>query len=88
MHFGALRRRDAGSITIAARVVPMPGRRRVLTLDWNETGAEPRSPRATHFGTAVLEHIVPVSVSGSAYYEIGRERVVYRLNMPASQFEA
>ncbi len=60
-----------------------------LTLDWVETGKHliDASPTA-HFGTMVLERIVPLSVGGTASFGIDQDAVRYRLIVPASEFEA
>lgn len=60
-----------------------------LTLDWIETGKRPvNASPAAHFGTMVLERIVPLSVGGTASFGIEPDAVRYRLIVPASEFEA
>jgi hypothetical protein len=38
------------------------------------------------FGSAVLEKVVPSALGSEASYDISDDRVVYRINIPRSQF--
>lgn len=59
-----------------------------LVVEWLESGAsEAPSAREPRFGTLVLERIVPLSMNGTAQYSIGQDQVMYRLSVPAGQFE-
>jgi two-component sensor histidine kinase len=58
-----------------------------LVVHWQETGPQPSTPPLEpHFGTLVLERIVPLSVGGTADLRIDGDGVRYRLVVPADQF--
>lgn len=83
---GALANSDRGHIWIDARMVDTASGATDLIIEWQETGiaAWERQP---HFGTLVLERIVPLSVGGTAEFSIEPDGVRYRLLVPADQFE-
>jgi len=57
-----------------------------LAIEWRET--RPGSDTANappHFGTLVLERIVPLAVHGVADYDVGANEVIYRLEAPIDQ---
>lgn len=60
-----------------------------LILEWSEaidpTGKLAGSKR---FGSVALERVVPSSLTGSALLDIGRDKVTYRLTIPAGNFES
>lgn len=86
---GALADGDPGHIWIDARIVDQPGQPADLVIEWEETGIDAeRISHEPHFGTLVLERIVPLSVGGSADFNIEPGSVRYRLVVPADQFEA
>jgi two-component sensor histidine kinase len=59
-----------------------------LLIEWLENGSTAQRPdRKPRFGTLVLERIVPLSVAGTAQYSIDDDQVIYRLTVPASQFD-
>ena len=66
----------------------LPGRPADLVLEWQETGIDVEAVRRQpHFGTLVLERIVPLSVGGTADFKVESDSVRYRLVVPADQFE-
>ncbi len=85
---GALSGRSPGTVCVNASVNRTVGLRRTLNVEWSEVTSGTLPGRDRHFGTVVLERIVPVSVGGSAHYDLQPDRVLYRLTIPASQFEA
>lgn len=58
-----------------------------LVIEWRETGIDATQPKPRRFGSMVLERIVPLSVGGTARYELSADHVTYRLTVPADQFE-
>lgn len=87
--YGALTGTKQGSVWISAAVKQQAGGPRQLVMEWQETGlATSSAGAAPRFGTLVLERIVPLSVDGTAHYEVGRDQVSYRLTVPADQFDA
>jgi two-component sensor histidine kinase len=85
---GGLADGKVGKVWIDASIVDQPGLPADLVIEWQETGTGAASmPRAPHFGTLVLERIVPLSVGGTADFSIGSDGVRYRLVVPADQFE-
>ena len=87
---GALSAEGEGSVAIAAKVEMTTGRPAQLIVEWHEHGvwSPPVANAPPRFGTMVLERIVPLSVGGSARYEVGPGRVSYRLSIPADQFDS
>ena len=85
---GALSDGQTGAIWIDAHIVTRPGQLPDLVIEWQESGVAPGSePLEPRFGSLVLERIVPLSVGGSADFEIVDDRVHYRLSVPGDQFE-
>lgn len=89
MH-GALATGRPGDVWINARMEDRSGQPAELVIEWQETrlDAEHAERDAPHFGTMVLERIVPLSVGGTADFAIDGNGVRYRLTVPADQFEA
>jgi two-component sensor histidine kinase len=64
-----------------------------LEMSWDEmlTGATnsaaAEEAQKTHFGSTVLERVVPASVNGKARYVISGERISYRLRFPLEKGE-
>ena len=86
---GAVADGQPGQIWIDARMVPQADKPAHLQIEWHETGINPdRIRNAPHFGTLVLERIVPLSVGGTADFRIDADDVRYRLLVPADQFES
>lgn len=85
---GALATETAGHVRIDVRIVRQPGMLPDLVIEWQETGIDATRRRQARFGTLVLERIVPLSIGGSAEFQIEADSVRYRLVVPADQFEA
>lgn len=86
---GAMATGGSGTVWIEARMTNQPGEPADLIIEWQETGMDvDRIQREPHFGTLVLERIVPLSVGGTASLSIEADSVHYRLIVPAGQFEA
>lgn len=52
------------------------------SLDTNDADADDCEALKSHFGSTVLERVVPASVNGQAEYVISREQISYRLTFP------
>ena len=87
MLHGALANGDPGHVWIDAHIQDNASGAADLIIEWQETGIEAWE-RQPHFGTLVLERIVPLSVGGTADFSIEPDGVRYRLVVPADQFEA
>ena len=86
---GGLADGQSSRVVIDARMVDRPGRSADLLIEWQETGMNAERLRhEPHFGTLVLERIVPLSVGGTADFSIEPDSVRYLLTVPADQFEA
>lgn len=89
MLHGAIGEGQPGQVWIDARIEHQPGQPPQLVIEWQETGIDIDQVRhEPHFGTLVLERIVPLSVGGSADFRIEPDSVRYRLVVPADQFES
>ncbi|KKC32135.1 hypothetical protein WH91_15295 [Devosia psychrophila] len=85
---GALADNAPGHVWVDATLVDHSGQEADLVIEWQEAGIESGDAlRQPHFGTLVLERIVPLSVGGSAQFLIEPDSVRYRLVVPADQFE-
>jgi two-component sensor histidine kinase len=86
---GAIADGGPGQVWIDARIVHQLDQPPQLVIEWQETGIDIDLIRhEPHFGTLVLERIVPLSVGGSADFRIEADSVRYRLVVPADQFES
>lgn len=86
---GGLGNGHSSRVSIDARMVDRPGQPADLLIEWRETGLNAERLRhEPHFGTLVLERIVPLSVGGTADFNIDTDSVRYLLTVPADQFEA
>jgi two-component sensor histidine kinase len=86
---GALCDGNAGKILVSAHVNRNSDRPEALIIDWRESGLAKREVASPpRFGSLVLKRIVPLSVGGTASFEIDDEEVRYHLEVPASQFES
>ncbi len=86
---GAVADGRPGQVWIDARVVHQPDEPVHLVIEWQETGIDIDRVRSEpHFGTLVLERIVPLSVGGTADFRIEPDSVRYKLTVPADQFES
>ena len=79
---GALADGQHGHVHLTAQ----KGADKMLAIEWRETRPGNDSGNAPpHFGTLVLERIVPLAVHGVADYDVGANEVVYRLEAPMDQ---
>lgn len=86
---GAIGEGQPGHVWIDARIDNQRDQPPHLVIEWQETGIDTAQIRhEPHFGTLVLERIVPLSVGGSADFRIEPDSVRYRLVVPADQFES
>lgn len=86
---GAMADDQPGQVWIDARVGHQPDQPAHLVIEWQETGIDAdRIRNEPHFGTLVLERIVPLSVGGTADFRIEPDSVRYRLVVPDDQFES
>ena len=84
---GALASDKPGHVWVDANIADHPGRGADLIIEWQEAGIETGDTQQPRFGSLVLERIVPLSVGGSAQFDIEPDSVRYRLVVPADQFE-
>lgn len=85
---GALADDTPGHVWVDASIVDHPGQDADLVIEWQEAGiAIGDSQQKPRFGTLVLERIVPLSVGGSAQFDVESDSVRYRLVVPSDQFE-
>ena len=86
---GAVADGQPGQIWIDARLAHQIDRPANLVIEWQETGIDTdRIRHEPHFGTLVLERIVPLSVGGTSDFRIEPDSVRYQLVVPADQFES
>lgn len=86
---GALANGNDGGIRIGAWLEPDDTGETRLVIDWRERRPPHQPPAPSrHFGTVVLEQIVPRSLGGSATFDVGDDRISYRLVVPSDQFSA
>lgn len=66
---------------------------KAIEFTWEEELGSPASAKnpneelKKHFGSVVLERVVPSSVNGLAAYDISPNRITYRLTFPSNQSE-
>lgn len=59
-----------------------------LVLAWSErTGVPDGAERERRFGSVALERVVPLSLDGTARFDIEGDRLHYRLEVPSANFE-
>lgn len=86
--YGALSDGHGGHISVDAHYEPGKTTRNDLIIEWQETGLHlPDGDQSPRFGTMMLDRIVPLSVGGHATFSVTSDQVVYRLTIPADQFE-
>lgn len=79
-------------ITVSCEAATLRGQK-AIEITWieplgpNIKAARPGEELRRHFGSVVLERVVPSSVNGLAEYEILPEQITYRLTFPSSQTE-
>lgn len=64
------------------------GGARTLVLTWSETTDARDMREEPRFGSVALERVVPLSLDGTASIHVGEDRLDYRLEVPAGNFEA
>lgn len=85
---GAMAADKPGQVWIDAKIVHPLDQPPQLVIEWQETGIDIDLIRhEPHFGTLVLERIVPLSVGGTADFRIEPDSVRYRLVVPGDQFD-
>jgi two-component sensor histidine kinase len=86
---GALYDGNNGKIVVSAHVTRIDHQPETLIIDWREAGfTKEETPAPPRFGTLVLKRIVPLSVGGTASFDVDNEAVRYHLEVPAGQFES
>lgn len=89
LSFGAMAQ-EKGTVAVSCNKQVDPNNEVVVAISWNEkfdpAGILPEDPKSC-FGSAVLEKIVPASLSGNAVYHIDNYGVLYIIKMPQGQFE-
>lgn len=86
---GALSEGRAGTIRIATQTICLPDQLAHIVIDWQETSSGKEKTVSTpHFGTLVLERIVPLSVGGKASYSVSADAITYSLMVPADHLDA
>lgn len=86
--YGALSPDHSGHIWVDAHYDMTGTSRPRLVIEWQETGLDlPQGEQAPRFGTMMLERIVPLSMGGQSTFSVTPDRVAYRLEIPADQFE-
>jgi hypothetical protein len=58
-----------------------------LVLTWSEPTGRSGLPERKDFASVALERVVPASLDGSARFDVSDERLDYRLEVPAANFE-
>ncbi|WP_273721051.1 MULTISPECIES: PAS domain-containing sensor histidine kinase [unclassified Bartonella] len=89
LSFGALSQ-EQGNICVRCEIQPNTDGKMQLLITWTEHFAASTvlsSEQKACFGSAVLEKIVPVSVNGSASFQLTEEGIVYRLSVPETYFD-
>ena len=89
MSHGALARPRGQALLTAALAPREPGGEEPpLILTWSEPAGRAGLPERRDFASVALERVVPLSLDGSARFDVGEERFDYRLEVPAANFEA
>ena len=84
---GALSNGTPGDIRVGAKLEYANGGGLQLVIDWLEDLLpEHQAPAPGHFGSIMLRHVVPRSLGGEAAFDIGTDRIHYRLVVPGDQF--
>ena len=89
MSHGALARpRGQALLTAAFAARETDGVPPPLILTWSEPAGKAGLPERRDFASVALERVVPLSLDGSARFDVGEGRFDYRLEVPAANFEA
>lgn len=84
--YGALSTEGHSLIRIGASLEHLPDDEMQLVIDWTEARPDDSPPAPPHFGTVVLEQVVPRSLGGKARFDVGEQQIRYRLVVPGDQF--
>lgn len=89
MSHGALSR-PGGHALLTASLAPLgaDGGAPSLILTWSEPAGAAGLPERKDFASVALERVVPLSLDGTARFDVSEERLAYRLEVPAANFEA
>lgn len=88
MSHGALSRpRGNVRLTAAFAAAPQADGDSALVLTWSEPAGADGLPERKDFASVALERVVPVSLGGAARFDVSDERLDYRLEIPAANFE-
>lgn len=82
--YGALSRAH-GMVTVSTERQTADGS---LVLSWRESIPSGPAAGKKQFGSVALERVVPASLNGKALLRIGSSELEYRLDVPATNFEA
>ena len=85
---GALSR-PGGQALLTASLSPgaANGGDSALVLTWSEATGIAGLPERKDFASVALERVVPMSLDGTARFDVSEERLDYRLEVPAANFE-
>lgn len=89
LSYGALSQ-PSGQVNVIIELQKQPMDQTQLQIIWHETFTPKlnlTAQRNTYFGSAVLEKIVPISVNGTASYELTDTDLIYKLLLPEIHFD-
>ena len=86
MSHGALAR-TRGHVRLTSSMVNGPQEPPRLVLLWSERTNTPDGQAEKRFGSVALERVVPLSIDGTAVFELHDGQLDYRLEVPAENFE-
>lgn len=87
MSHGALSR-PGGQVRLTAMLVhDGEAKDPLLVLTWSEASDADGLPERKDFASVALERVVPMSLAGTARFDVGEGRLDYRLEVPAGNFE-
>lgn len=84
--YGALSTDRPGHIRLGASLEHLRDDEIQLVIDWTEPRPDDTPFAPPHFGTVVLEQVVPRSLGGRARFDVDDDQVHYRLVVPGDQF--
>ena len=76
-----------GRATITSSISHQNDAKPTLVLTWSERTNALEMNDAKRFGSVALERVVPHSLDGKAAFHVGDDRLDYRLEVPAGNFE-
>ncbi|MEO3389269.1 HWE histidine kinase domain-containing protein [Mesorhizobium sp. CAU 1741] len=86
MSHGALSR-PHGQVTLTSGLNGGQDETPVLVLVWSERTDAANIQDEKRFGSVALERVVPISLDGTARFELHGDRLDYRLEVPSANFE-